>query len=459
MVTKKKAARKKTTEENHSSKGELLDSPDNRPDDGGQRSKSQYVEQWLKAAYDFRYNLIKQKPEFRRIPTKGENYLPLDKYTLLSIKRELDASGHFISKDGLMDILCSSFSAAINPVKHYYKNLFPWDEETDHILDLCNTVKAKNPEQWNIYLKKWLVGVVANVFIDERCANHTMLVLTGAQGKFKTSWLENLCPRILTSYLFTGKLNLESKDCLTLIAENLFINIDDQLKQLHKKDENELKNLITINYVKYRRPYDPIITEYPHLCSFMGSVNGNEFLNDSTGSRRFLPFEVENIFIKMAQELNIDLVWAQAYHLFTSGFRYWFEESEIDELNKRNSEFSMMSQEEELLQYYFSTSIPSGSLISTKFLPTSVILSKLELLSHARLSIKKLGEALTKLGYIKTQRTYDGITKTWGWTIYEKDSSEVAKQGFENIASNEVSEVTPFTKKQTVKQKDAFNEN
>ena len=273
-------------EEIYSTNGEVIDAPIKKE----KNSKTQEIERWLNSAYVFRLNWIKQKPEYREKISKDLKFHPIDKYKLLSIKRQLDAAGFTISKDGLMDIIFSDFSPKVNPVKDYFENLFPWDEETDYIEELCNTVRCKNTEQWTSYLKKWLVGVVANVFIEERCANHTMLVLTGSQGKFKTTWLENLCPKTLTNYLYTGKLNLESKDSLTLIAENLFINIDDQLKQLHKKDENELKNLITINYVKYRRPYDPIITEYPHLCSFMGSVNGNEFLNDPTGSRRFLPF-------------------------------------------------------------------------------------------------------------------------------------------------------------------------
>jgi len=436
---KPKAAKKKQSNnpEDHSSTGELLDNPDNRPDGGGRSSKNQEVEKYLTAAYDFRYNTIKQKPEFRKKPTEGRPYLPLDKYTLLSIKRELDAAGFMISKDGLLDILCSSYSAAINPVKEYFKNLFPWDEVTDHIGELCATVKAKNPEQWGVYLKKWLVAVVANVFIDERCANHTCLVLTGAQGKFKTTWIENLCPKGLARYLYTGKLNLESKDCLTLIAEYFLINIDDQLKQLHKKDENELKNLITINSVKYRRPYDPIITEYPHLASFAASINGNEFLNDPTGSRRFLPFEVEAINIQAAQKIDMDLVWCQAFQLFKSGFRYWFNDEEIDEQNKRNSEFSMSSTEEELLKYYFAAAPPAGSLTALKFYPPSIIQSKLEMLSKLnRLSSKKIGEALNKMGVHKVQKSIEGQI-TWVYPVYEKTAQEIEQQYMPNVLADQ----------------------
>lgn len=401
------------------------------PNSGAKSTKCQDVERWLNAVYDFRYNTIKQKPEYRLKSNLKAQYKPIDKYKLLSIKRDLDAAGYTISKDGLMDILCSSYNKAINPVKDYFENLFPWDEETDHIAELCNTVKARNPDHWNVYLKKWLVAVVANVFIEEKCANHTMIVLTGAQGKFKTTWLENLTPKTLSQYLYTGKMNLESKDSLTLIAEYLYINIDDQLKQLHKKDENELKNLITINSVKYRRPYDPIITEYPHLASFMGSVNGNEFLNDPTGSRRFLPFEVDDINIKAAQDLNMDLVYAQAYHLYKSGFRYWFNDKEIEQLNARNEDFAMITQEEQLLQYYYSAKKIPGSLPGIfeppKMLPNAILLSSLQLKTKTFLSSKKLGEALTRLGFNKKQKR-EGDKIIWAWEVYEKTQDQINEQ-------------------------------
>lgn len=411
--------------------GDLLDNPDTRqPETGGKRSKNQNIEEWLTLTYQFRYNLIKQIPEYRLAEDTKAPFLPMDDYTLNSILRQLDAFGLATSSANLSQILRGSYSPAINPVKDYFKKLFPWDEVTDHIGSLCNTVTAKNPADWHQYLTKWLVGVVANVFIDEKCANHVMLVLTGSQGKYKTSWLQNLCPKNLKRYSFCGKLNLESKDSLTLIAENLFVNIDDQLKQLHKKDENELKSLITQDYVTYRRPYDKFITEYPHLCSFMGSVNGNEFLNDPTGSRRFLPFEVDNIDIKAAQALNIDLIWAQAYTLFKKGMRYWFEDQEIDLLNERNASFSMITQEQELLQYYFSTNVPANSLHSLKFYPTSIIKSKLEVLTHSKLSERKLGEALTKCSFIKQQRTISN-NRVWGWICYEKTSEEVGTQSID----------------------------
>lgn len=403
-----------------------LDEP-NAPGNSPKSTKNQDIERYLKTAYVFRFNTIKQKPEFHLPNDLKAQWKPLDKYKLLTIKRELDAAGYTVSKDGLLDILCSSFSEAINPVKQYFIDLFPWDETTDHISELAATVKARNPEHWQEYFKKWLVAVVANVFIDHKCANHTMLVLTGAQGKFKTTWLENLTPKSLYSYLFTGKLNLESKDTLTLIAEYLYINIDDQLKQLHKKDENELKNLITVNSVKYRRPYDAFITEYPHLCSFVGSINGNEFLSDTTGTRRFLPFEVDDINISEAQKINMDLVYAQAKHLFENKARYWFNDEEIEVLNKRNEDFALISHEEQFIQYYYANKPIMGQLNNAKLLPAAILLSEMEMKTRLRLNGKKLGEALHKLGFIKSQRRINDKI-TWVWEVYEKDESTRAQE-------------------------------
>ena len=248
----------------------------------GKQSRNERIEEFLREHYAFRYNTVKSRAEFRS--GDGE-FLPVTKYRLNSFRRELDRTiGISTSAENLRSMLESDFSERVNPVQAYFHKLPP-ATGTQAIGELAATVTVRNARHWSEYLTKWLVGVVANAMNDLGCQNHVCLVLTGEQGKFKTTWLDNLCPCTLASYLFTGKIDPQNKDVLTLVAEYLFINIDDQLKALNKRDENELKNLITAPSVKYRRPYDVYIEEYPHLASFMASVNGNDFLTDPTGSR------------------------------------------------------------------------------------------------------------------------------------------------------------------------------
>ncbi len=392
-----------------------------------QKDLGQYeeIEMLLDTFMDCRFNVIKQKPEFR-IRSQMEHFAPLERYSINSINRYIRSRGVKTSRDALNEILFSDYAALSNPIKEYFEQLPEYKPtETDYILELAATVETKNSEKWTEYLKKWLVAVVANALIDETCKNHTMLVLTGQQGAFKTTWLDNLCPLELRQYLYTGKIDPSNKDTQTLLAEFFLVNVDDQLKQLNKKDENDLKNMITAPNVKYRRPYDIFIQEYPHVCSFMASVNGNEFLTDPTGSRRFLAFEVLKIHIEKAKALDMDKVWKQAYGLFKNKFRYWFTSDEVEELHVSNSDFQVVSMEEQFLLRYFAK--PEHRGLATHFLQPAEILSIIQIQTNVRIRQKSLGEALIKHGFEKWRSTLDNHQK-WVYSVIKLDYEQVQQQ-------------------------------
>jgi predicted P-loop ATPase len=220
------------------------------------------LEGYLKTNYLFRYNILKEKPEYKPHNT-DQQFIAINRYVINTIKRniliDLDLN---INYTDLERIIESNFAQICNPVKQYFEDLPNYNFEKDYIKDLCNTIVLASNEgedenkTFEIYFKKWLSSVVANVFDEFVCRNHTCLVLTGEQGTFKTTWLENLCPKSLKNiYLFSGKIDPNGKEVQSIIAEYLFCNIDDQLSQLNRKDENDLKELITKNKVSYRRPF------------------------------------------------------------------------------------------------------------------------------------------------------------------------------------------------------------
>ncbi len=369
------------------------------------QSKNERIEAFLHERYDFRFNTIKSRTEFRERISKSP-FSPLSKFDINSMRRLLDASiGINTSGDNIRAILESDFCPKVNPVQEYFRSLPGVDEsEPSEIARLAECVAVVNAEKWHTYLLKWLVSAVANAMDDLQCRNHTCLVLTGEQGKFKTSFLDLLCPPSLKSYLFTGKIDPQSKDIQTLIAECLFINIDDQLKELNKRDENELKNLITTPRVKYRRPYDIFIEEYPHLASFMASVNGTDFLTDPTGSRRFLPFEVKSIDIEAAKKIDMDKVYVEAVGYWKSGFRYWFNDNEIAELHRESEAFHVQTAEYEMLLKAFEQ--PEAT--SESYMTTSEILTYLRNHTPINFSEKRMGEALRKAGFERKSRRVGG---------------------------------------------------
>ncbi len=350
----------------------------------------------------------------------NSDFVKVGRYEINTLRRELDCDeGIMTSSETLYSIIESSFSPRINPVQEYFKALPQIDIGSGDdngncssssfslkaISDLASCVVVRNNEKWLPYLTKWLVAVVANAMDDRECRNHTCLVLTGEQGKFKTTFLDLLCPPKLHGYSYTGKIYPQEKDTLTYIGQNLIVNIDDQLKALNKRNENELKNLITCPMVKYRMPYNKYVEEHPHLASFVASVNGNDFLTDPTGSRRFLPFEVLSIDIEKAKRISMDKVYAEAKALLKSGFRYWFDDDEIAELYRESEDFQVQTAEMELLLRCFEKPAEDENY---SLMTTTEILTYLGIYTHQPLVAKRMGEALKKVGYIKMNKRRNG---------------------------------------------------
>ena len=186
----------------------------------GWQSKNERIESLLNVLYDFRFNTVKSRTEYRAAGSSGL-YQPVTKFALNTFRRRLDATADIAtSTDNIRMILESDFARKAHPIQEYF-NALPLlnPAEHGHIGRLLNTVQVANPGKWEEYFTKWLVGVVANAMNDTGCQNHTCLVLTGdRQGQFKSWWLDNLCPTPLKNYLFTGKIDPQGKDILTLIA-------------------------------------------------------------------------------------------------------------------------------------------------------------------------------------------------------------------------------------------------
>ena len=412
----------------------------NMPKQRKTSSKNGEIETYLSSYYQFRYNTVLGRTEYR-----GKNdalFSKVGRYEINTLRRELDNDvGINTSSDNLYSIIESSFSPRINPIQEYFKGLPLRDignicgnnsgnsDSCNHessgnnenncccdisslslkaIPDLASCVVVRNSDKWLPYLTKWLVAVVANAMDDRECRNHTCLVLTGEQGKFKTTFLDLLCPPALHGYSYTGKIYPQEKDTLTYIGQNLIVNIDDQLKALNKRDENELKNLITCPQVKYRMPYEKHIEERPHLASFVASVNGNDFLTDSTGSRRFLPFEVLAIEIDRAKSIPMDTVYGEAKTLLNEGFRYWFNDEEIIELHRNSEAFQVYTTEMELLLRYFTFPTEAEKATKRFHMTNSEIVGYLSCYTRQQLSPKRMGEALRKAGYARECRRVNG---------------------------------------------------
>ena len=370
-------------------------------EEGEEEEKPSFIdrlENFLNFRYSFRYNIVTGKLEYKAI--KATLWKPVTDFVENSILREIMKAKVKCNINTLRNLLHSDYCQQYDPFKDYFDDLKTNEDETDHILNLANTITTTKQELWQICFKKWFVAMVACV-TNEKAINQTVIVFSGKQGVGKTTWIEKLIPKPLKDYMFSGTINPNNKDTLIHLAECMLINLD-ELENLNRTEIGTLKELITKTHIRMRKAYGHNNESLPRRASFAGSVNTAQFLNDTTGSRRFLCFEVEHI--EYTHNIDINLAYAQAKQLYKEDFRYWFNQEEIKEINANNEQYQIRSPEEELLLTWFDL---ADRDTANAFLNTSQIGAKLA--DKAKLNITdgtvmKLGKALKKHGYLRLSK-------------------------------------------------------
>ena len=380
---------------------------DNRGD-----SKTATVEEiksFLDGHISLRFNEITSRVEYE-IPadnTDAHRFMPVNDRIVNSLWSQMSTITRVNIQD-MYRVIESDYVPVFNPFKAYLNNLCKsvgvQDKkqsvgDRDYIQELAQTVRVKGGEQeqklWHLYLKKWLVGMVAS-WISDDVVNNVILVLIGEQGAYKTTWFNYLLPPPLKQYFYTKtNANRMSKDDILTLAQYALVCCE-ELDTMRPAELNQLKAAVTMPSIDERAAYAHYHEHRKHIASFCGTGNNTQFLSDPTGNRRWLPFEVESILSPREHPFHYEGIYAQALSLYTSGFQYWFTKEEIQELNRHNKQFETPHLEHELVDLYFRRPIDSelGEFIS--------VARALQMISNGisqKLSAVNVGRAFSDLGF------------------------------------------------------------
>ena len=306
------------------------------------------IEQHISECYETRYNELLHIMEYRRRVSETEQPDPfriLDDRMENSIWMEMNELGYACNVKMIQNLIYSDFSSSYRPIRKYFKELPEWDG-IDYIRILADSVRTNHQSFWTECLERYLVGMCAAATQDD-VVNHTVLLLCSeVQNIGKTTFINNLLPPELRTYLSTGLINPNSKDDLAKIAQSMLINLD-EFEGMSGRDLNTFKDLVTRKVISIRLPYARRSQNFPHTASFAGTCNYQEILHDTTGTRRFLCFHADSIeFIK----INYTQLYAQIKHLLnTPGYQYWFTQEDNNRIEKNNEDFIFHSPEEELV--------------------------------------------------------------------------------------------------------------
>lgn len=399
----------------HGTRAPETDNRRKRTADSPGKATVDVIEAFLTRQGRFRKNTVTGKYEFA--PEGTEDFCDLTDREVNSLWRRLCKEEAPARKQDVQTVIESDFVELYNPFREYVDALPAWDGTTDYIGRLAAAVHVREDGDLFVrFFKKWLVAMLASL-LDEETVNHEILVFIGRQGIYKTTWLNNLLPPELRRYFYlkSNSRNITRDDLLTL-SEFALVCLE-ELDEMESKELNQLKALTTMRHVNERAAYARYKEVRPHIASFCGTSNNRQFLNDLSGNRRWMPFEVESINSPYDHPVDYRHVYAQAYALIRRDFPYWLDDDEIRALNQHNRHFEVPCLEQELILTHYRRPMEGETCI---FVTNAQILARINAGLRHKLSPVKIGMVMTQEGFQQIR-----VSGKRGYRVVELTGDEI----------------------------------
>jgi hypothetical protein len=375
-----------------------------------------YIEEFLRREVQLKFNEVTLKYEMNGVPINDRDLNSI----FLDCKKIVPQA----NKDIVTAIIDSDRTPKYNPVHAFFSKHA--DRKCDgNIQKLADCIKTNrgNTEYVNYFLRKWLIGSVA---MWHKHHSPLMLVLAGfAQNTGKTHFFRYLLPNELQPYFAEAELTGDKDE--NLLMCNKLIILNDEMSNKSRKDIATVKKLCSAQWFNLRRPYGRLSEDFRRIAALAGTSNDLALLNDPSGNRRIIPFDVAGIDHSIYNSIDKIDLWVEAYKAFKQGEEFHLNSKDIAFLGENTSEFEEPSLEYEGIMAYFEPG-------AQQFLTNTQIKSYIEIRTKQRLSSKKLGMELKKLGYEQELRNID---KSKSRVYGVKESSGI-------IVSTFLDETAPF---------------
>ncbi len=211
----------------------------------------------------------------------------------------------------------------------------PWDG-VSRIAEFHNTLELADPKA------AWLRGQLLDAFMlqgigaiwePEGIAAQGVLTLNGNQDALKTRWVANLCP--LRGAVRIG-LHIDplDKDSVLRATGGWITEAGELDSTTRRSDVSALKAFFTGDEDILRPAYAKRENTYRRRTVFVGTVNGNGFLVDETGNRRYWVIAVVRCHLLPAEIMQ--QVWAEYLVRYKAGERWHLSPEAKAALNASN---------------------------------------------------------------------------------------------------------------------------
>lgn len=326
--------------------------------------------------FDFRINDLDETLEIKRGEGDWQRISDTVEATIRTKWRELEYDGKKPSIEAMRDAFITyADQNRYNPIRDYFLSLNGTYKPHPNGPYMVRTLASyfKNPDGlFDKWLFKWMTGAIAKIFQGER---NPMLVLAAGQYIGKSTFAKWLCP--LPNHFLKAGINPDSKDAALRLADVLVQEVEELGATTRRADLEALKAFITKPFIFERPPYGRHPIYKPAMTSFIGTVNpdGVGFLNDPTGSTRFLVSEIESIDFEYTA-IDVNTLWAEAYWFYCHVPDCWkLTKEEMRQQAQINEQYEMIPALEDTIEFKLEITRNFDDFMTTKSI-------QLQLLGH-----------------------------------------------------------------------------
>jgi len=274
-----------------------------------------YAPEWARV---LAYNEARGEVEFRFPPPYSEHTGPWHAHPItdpdegniavfLERRRGLRIATRVVHEAVAMVARVNSY----NPVTDYLGGL-TWDGEKRLDAWLTTYCGAADTPYSRAVGAAWMRAAVARAFLPG-CTIYGVLILEGPQGKGKSTAF-----RVLGGEFFADDLgDLESKDTLLKLRRSWLIEMP-ELAAARRSVVEQQKAFVTRTHDEVRAVYGRNTATVPRRCLFGGSTNSSEYLQDTTGNRRWWPVRVGQANLEQLVA-DRDQLWAETVATWRAG--------------------------------------------------------------------------------------------------------------------------------------------
>lgn len=264
-----------------------------------------------------------------------------------------------ISGNGKVDGALSlhSNAHAFNDVKNYLlEQKGKWDGVSRLDTLFVDYLGAKDTPYNRAVTRKAFVAAVARA-MNPGCKYDNMVILSGPQGIGKSTLLDKMSRGWFNDSIRT----FEGKEASELLQGVWIVEVS-ELDAFRRTDVSRIKQFLSLRADRFRAAYGRNVKELPRTCIFFGTTNTSEFLQDTTGNRRFWPIDTgeqenkKNVWQDLENE--VDQLWAEAFTRWQAGESLYLTGEIAEAAKEKQEEHREASSREGIVREFMERDIP-----------------------------------------------------------------------------------------------------